>query len=197
MIHDPAPTREKALLDPTRLRMVLQLSVPRTVKQVADRLGISYRRLYHHMQVLEQAGVVEQVNVPYRRSVAERYYQVRDGELKISPQESGAPISDTHLLAQQVAASTTNELTDVLQLDQHFQLRVSRFELHCAPKDRHDVLKQIQAILTEAEDKLQALDEPEGEGVIICFHLAFETPESVRTNPPAKLHGADTAPEMI
>src|SRR5262245_23361729 len=61
MAHELSTSREKALLDPTRLKMVLQLSIPRTVKQVADRLGISYRRLYHHMQVLEDAGVVEQV----------------------------------------------------------------------------------------------------------------------------------------
>jgi len=158
--------------------MVLQLSLPRTVKQVADRLGISYRRLYHHMQVLEEAGVVEQVNVPHRRSVAERYYKVREGELLISPQATGTTLNETHLLAQQVATTTCNELTSVLQLDRHFQLRVARFEVHCDPADRHDVLKAIEAIQAEAEERIQALEQPNGNATLILFTLAFETPES-------------------
>ncbi|MCG3151663.1 MAG: hypothetical protein GEEBNDBF_00943 [bacterium] len=178
MAHELSTSREKALLDPTRLKMVLQLSTPRTVKQVADRLGVSYRRLYHHMQVLEEAGVVEQVNVPHRRSVAERYYKVREGELLISPQQTGTSLSETHLLAQQVATTTTNELTTALQLQRHFQLRVARFEVHCDPADRHDVLKNIEHILAEAEERIHALDQPGGDSTLVLFNLAFETPDS-------------------
>lgn len=186
MAHELSTSREKALLDPTRLKMVLQLSTPRTVKQVADRLGVSYRRLYHHMQVLEEAGVVEQVNVPHRRSVAERYYKVRDGELLISPQQTGTSLSETHLLAQQVATTTTNELTAALHLQRHFQLRVSRFEVHCAPADRHDLLKAIENILAEAEERIHALDQAGGDSTLVLFNLAFETPDS---GPGAPHHG--------
>ncbi|HYE77849.1 MAG TPA: winged helix-turn-helix domain-containing protein [bacterium] len=169
-------SREKALLDPTRLKMVLHLSIPRTVKQVADRLGVSYRRLYHHMQVLEKAGIVEQVNVPYRRSVAERYYRVREDQLLVSPQQSGASLSDTQVLAQQLSTTTCNELTAALQAHQHFQLRVARFEVHCGPEERHGLLQKIEAILLEAEQQIRDLDDPNGSSTLVNFHLTFESP---------------------
>ncbi|MEO7995741.1 MAG: winged helix-turn-helix domain-containing protein [bacterium] len=185
MLEELQGSRERALLDPTRLKMVLQLSVPRTVKQVADRLGISYRRLYHHMQVLEEAGVVQEVNVPHRRSVAERYYQVKDGELLINAQENGTGLHDSHLLAQQVAATTCNELTSALQLQQHFQLRLARFDVRCDPVDRQDLLKRITEIIEDAETRIQALSRPAGGSTLATFHLTFEVPE-----PPKPLKAA-------
>lgn len=182
-------SREKALLDPTRLKMVMHLSTPRTVKQVADRLGVSYRRLYHHMQVLEKAGIVEQVNVPHRRSVAERYYRVREDQLLVSPQDTGASLSDTQLLAQQIATTTCNELTGVLQRQQHFQLRVARFEIHCHPEDRHDMLQRIEAIIEAAEQKIRDLSNPNAASTLVNFHLTFESPVNGNANSNGTSHG--------
>jgi len=76
----------RALVDPIRVRMMevlLRESRPMTVKQVADALEEKPHRLYHHMAVLEQAGLVKLVDVVIKSGIAEKYYQPTVESLRI------------------------------------------------------------------------------------------------------------------
>jgi DNA-binding transcriptional ArsR family regulator len=70
----------KALSNPLRLRMLSYLDKPRTVKQVADEMGMRPHTLYHHMRVLEACGLVRLVRRKKRKgSIEEKYYALTEG----------------------------------------------------------------------------------------------------------------------
>src|SRR5262245_29527269 len=65
----------KALTDPLRLR-VLEVFVrqPVTTKQAAALLGETATKLYHHVQILEDAGLIRLVETRANRGTVEKYY---------------------------------------------------------------------------------------------------------------------------
>lgn len=66
----------KALADPLR-QMILGsfAKEPRTTKQVADLLHEKPTRLYHHVEILERAGLIKLVKTKQNRGTVERYYR--------------------------------------------------------------------------------------------------------------------------
>ena len=69
----------KAFANPLRLRMMGYFKEPRTVKQVADELGMRPHTLYHHVRVLEECGVVDLVRrKKLNGSIEEKYYQLTE-----------------------------------------------------------------------------------------------------------------------
>ena len=76
----------RALADPLRLRIVEALSEEaRTPKQVADILGRKPTGLYHHVRVLESAGLIRQTGTRRKRGTVERYYRAVHRELRVDP----------------------------------------------------------------------------------------------------------------
>jgi DNA-binding transcriptional ArsR family regulator len=66
----------RALADPLRLRILGELSgVPRTTKQVAERLGEKPTKLYHHVEALARVGLIRLTGTRPNRGTVERYYQ--------------------------------------------------------------------------------------------------------------------------
>jgi DNA-binding transcriptional ArsR family regulator len=65
----------RALANPLRLRILAVLGEPRTTKQVAGLLGEKPTKLYHHVQVMERAGLVRLTDRRPKRGTVEKYYQ--------------------------------------------------------------------------------------------------------------------------
>jgi len=66
----------KALSDPLRQAIIGAMSKePRTTKQVAVSLGQPVTKLYRHVEILEQAGLVTLVRTAPKRGTTEKYYQ--------------------------------------------------------------------------------------------------------------------------
>lgn len=79
----------RALADSTRLQIMEVLfrhKRPMTTKQVADALEEKPHRLYHHMAMLERAGLVKLVDVVIKSGIAEKYYQPAVESLRIDEQ---------------------------------------------------------------------------------------------------------------
>lgn len=79
----------RVLADSTRLRIMEVLfrhKRPMTTKQVADALEERPHRLYHHMTMLERAGLVKLVDVVIKSGIAEKYYQPAVESLRIDEQ---------------------------------------------------------------------------------------------------------------
>ena len=69
--------RLKALADPIRIRFMLELTEgPRTVKEVAEALGVPPTRLYYHLRILEQNGLLEVANRRIVSGIEERSYRI-------------------------------------------------------------------------------------------------------------------------
>lgn len=76
----------KILADPLRVRIMEALrDQPKTTKQVATLLGENPTRLYHHVDLLEQAGVIQLTRTRRKRGTMEKYYQLAAEEISIAP----------------------------------------------------------------------------------------------------------------
>jgi DNA-binding transcriptional ArsR family regulator len=64
----------KVIAEPTRVALIELLAEPRSVTQLADALGVPRTRLYHHVELLESKGVVEQVDSRRAGALTERIY---------------------------------------------------------------------------------------------------------------------------
>lgn len=66
----------RAVSDPLRLRILRRMALdPITTKQVADEFGEKPTRLYHHVNALEEAGLIELVETRQNRGTTEKYYR--------------------------------------------------------------------------------------------------------------------------
>lgn len=67
----------KALSHPLRMRIIETLadSDPMTTKQVADALGEKPTRLYHHVGLLQKAGLIRLTHTQQNRGTTEKYYE--------------------------------------------------------------------------------------------------------------------------
>src|SRR2546423_8938876 len=90
--------RLKAVADPTRIRLVLELlDRESTVKELAEALGVPATRLYYHVKILERQGLIEVANRRMVSGIEQRTYRAPSedwtvpGDMKLSAlYESGA-----------------------------------------------------------------------------------------------------------
>ena len=83
----------KALSDPLRLRILEALcGAPRTTKQVADHLGEKPTRLYHHVDALEAAGLIQLVHTRPKRGTLEKYFQSVARQFRADPSMKAQPM---------------------------------------------------------------------------------------------------------
>ena len=70
------PEQLKAINDPLRLNILeILIQEALTVKQVSTRLGKPSTRLYYHVNLLEAAGFVVQVETRVKSGIIEKYYR--------------------------------------------------------------------------------------------------------------------------
>ena len=81
-----APEVVKALLDPRRQRLLKHFVTPRSVKEVAERVGAPPSQLYYHVRLLERHGILRAVaqrragsNVEHVYELAARRFEVAAG----------------------------------------------------------------------------------------------------------------------
>ncbi len=63
------------LNNPMRLRLLYQLREPSSVRDLADRLGVPVTRLYYHLNMLEEVGLVEVVETRKRGALLQKIYR--------------------------------------------------------------------------------------------------------------------------
>jgi len=76
LITNPATLR--IYFDPMRTRIIRTMAAqPRTVHDIADKLGVPFTRLYYHINMLEKHGLIRVVDVRSLSGVVEeKYYRV-------------------------------------------------------------------------------------------------------------------------
>ena len=69
-------TQFEALANPTRMRILMESSQPITVAELAERLGTPKTRLYYHVNLLVETGLLVQVGERKSGARIERIYRV-------------------------------------------------------------------------------------------------------------------------
>jgi DNA-binding transcriptional ArsR family regulator len=65
----------KVLADPFRIQIIELLGGPQTVKSVAQQLGVTPTKLYYHINMLEQHGLIRVVSTRVVSGILEKSYQ--------------------------------------------------------------------------------------------------------------------------
>jgi DNA-binding transcriptional ArsR family regulator len=107
----------RCLADPLRLRILsIFAESPRTTKQVADLLGEKPTRLYHHVESLLNAGVIELTETRPNRGTVERYYRAVANQFTVADsllalESKGSTVSGpVSKIASSILDSTRDEL---------------------------------------------------------------------------------------
>jgi DNA-binding transcriptional ArsR family regulator len=108
----------RALAHPTRLRLLeLFAERPRTTKQAAELLGVPPTRLYHHVNALERAGLLELRETRANRGAVEKWYAMA-AELRSASREQWSAADDAApppvALARTILAQSQHELVAAL-----------------------------------------------------------------------------------
>lgn len=75
----------RALADPLRLRLFEVFKQPATAKQAAELLGEKLTRVYHHVDALAAAGLIELVDTQPKRGTVEKYYRAAAERVSVDP----------------------------------------------------------------------------------------------------------------
>jgi DNA-binding transcriptional ArsR family regulator len=134
----------RTLADPVRLQIFeLLAEEERTVKDIADRVGMAPDRLYYHLNLLEEAGVIRIAE--YR---PERVYALCEDQHATSPQD----VAD---LIGTVLDATTTELRQVLRRGAEARARGERQEKLQAAIGRSSVdltTEEFRQLMEEATE---------------------------------------------
>jgi len=74
----------KAIADPTRAAILELLAEPHSVTELAGALEVPRTRLYHHIELLESKGVIEQVDARRVGPMTERMYALTERVMRPS-----------------------------------------------------------------------------------------------------------------
>ena len=92
VIEDPAAAA--AALDPTRCRILAEMSQPVSAAALAGRVGIARQKVNYHLRVLESHGLVEAVGERRWGGLTERLLVATAASYLVSPAALGPVASD-------------------------------------------------------------------------------------------------------
>lgn len=73
------------LLQPLRLDLLKRMAEPRTCQELAAQVGQTAQKVYYHVKVMEQAGLVEKTDERRVRGIMEGFYRARARSYWLSP----------------------------------------------------------------------------------------------------------------
>ena len=110
MTVDPAGTTAvasvgqlEALSSPVRMRILRHAGTHITVAELAERLGVPQTRLYYHINLLVDEGLLEQVDTRKSGARIERIYQRAAAQYRLSP-ELAQSVGDDRKAAELAAS---------------------------------------------------------------------------------------------
>lgn len=169
--EDDAPTEPfvvgtmeqvKALTHPLRQRILECFAKhARTTKQVADELGEKPTRLYHHVSVLERAGLIRLVETRPKRGTTEKYFAAVAERFEIDPRAfsgEGGKMSLQHpsvAVLESLFENTRVELADLIENEKvetlaeqaifmRLELRGNRESIATARKKLEALVQELQ-----------------------------------------------------
>lgn len=159
---------------PMRGAILRRLKEPRTVAQIAESMQVPVTRLYHHVNKLEQLGLIRIVATRQVAAVTERRYQANGRSFRVA--KSLFETADDHDLAialsslfdvAKVGFQRTVESGRYRDLDHlEDQSTVSLGDLALSPERRAELVHRLTAVVGEFTSD-RDLDDPDAEHVTL------------------------------
>ena len=74
----------KVLTDPLRIQIIEHMAAPRTVKQVAKELAVAPTKLYYHINMMEERGLIKVTSTRVVSGIIEKQYQIAALRFRLS-----------------------------------------------------------------------------------------------------------------
>ena len=143
----------KIVADPLRWQIFEQLvMVPLTVKQVAERLGLSARKLYYHVNLLERHGLVRVVETRTIANIIEKVYRAVADNLDVAP----SLLNFRTDAGQENIRSMVTATVDAVREDLLRSLEARRFELSQGATEQRGRTMITRDISRVSEETAQA-----------------------------------------
>jgi DNA-binding transcriptional ArsR family regulator len=182
----------RALADPLRMRILGALCEERTTKQVAELLHEKPTRLYHHVDALERAGLVQLTKTRPKRGTVEKYYRsvARTFEGRISTgrqsEASREAIDDVMAAA---FATTSAEVSQLLERGNASTLSeegiLTFLEIRATRSEIEKVRRRLHAALDAAREEGNSSPRDERYRLTIAFY-PLETGAGAKRSPAKK-----------
>lgn len=164
---DDAETFE-ILADPTRVELLERLFEPASVSELAEAMEVPRTRLYHHMRLLEEAGLIRVVQVRQRGAIPEKIYQLTAKLYRPSkkflgehPRRHAAAAMVDPLLSTtraDIIRSVTEGRFDFNEHGDYKKGMLGRHLVVLSAQRRHEFLAELEAVLDRYQD-----NDPDGE----------------------------------
>jgi DNA-binding transcriptional ArsR family regulator len=168
--------------DPTRLEVIECLFIPATVAELAEQMGVPRTRLYHHINLLEAAGMIRLVGTRKAGARTEKIYQVAAYGFKPSKRYllKAMPKGQAQAVVQAIFASTEADFVRSVEmgkapLQDPRQARQTHLGRRLMLMDR----TRLHQFIAELEELLQRYDvDPstpflEGQEVVAALTMVY------------------------
>jgi len=163
---DDAETFE-VLADPTRLAILELTMVPRSVTEIAEAMGVPRTRLYHHVKLLEEAGMIAVAETRQAGAMTEKIYQAAAQGYRPSEAflETAAPREQANAVISSILGATRADFVRAVEegvaplgdRKEHRKVSLSRRLMRLSPE-------RLNGLVTELEELLDRYDAEKDEG---------------------------------
>ncbi|WP_218082655.1 winged helix-turn-helix domain-containing protein [Anthocerotibacter panamensis] len=174
----------KVISDPFRQQLLSKLGgIPRTVKELAAEVGLSYTRLYYHINLLEEHHLIRVTHTRLVSGILEKHYQATAYSflvdrtlltLKVAQRNEGLEAVLDYVLRQtatDIQASVQSGSVDLSQTAPDLQALLARRRVvHISPEKAQSVYCRLTELLTEL---LSENPGPEDHPMPYALALAF------------------------
>ncbi|MGE5210775.1 MAG: helix-turn-helix domain-containing protein [Acidobacteriota bacterium] len=180
-LTDGAPLPEVVELESTdpldelvhRVRgpLLRHLRTPHSAAELAAELDVPVTRLYHHLKVLESAGLIEVVATRRVGAALERRYRTVARSFQVGPDA----VRDTQDLARSLASvmdATRADLVGAVENGVVDDVAVWSLRLRLAEQDRLELVHRLDALFAEFRERAAATSDAEESAM---FAISFPT----------------------
>jgi DNA-binding transcriptional ArsR family regulator len=148
----------KAISDPTRVAIIELLAEPRSVTQLAEALEVPRTRLYHHIELLQSKGLIQQVEERRVGALTERIYALTAKVFRPSARllKRGDQGSRVDALMTLVFDTTKSDLRRaIVSGDARLgagEIGVGRTIANLSPARATEFLRELEALVARYDD---------------------------------------------
>lgn len=179
------------LSDSTRLQIIELLLRPRTVRQLAEEMRVPRTRLYHHVNLLEEAGMIRVVDTRPAGAQVEKIYQVAAYSFQPSRRylDTAEPREKAHAVLTSIFGATEADfLRSVEEGVVSLEDRAGRRSMHIRrglmliDRERLDAfIEALEAVFAEYEVDPHGFDDiPEDHEVVATLSLVYPSTRGIR-----------------
>lgn len=183
----------KIIADPLRGQILEALILqPLTVKQVAEKLGVTATKLYYHINLMEKIGLIQVVDTEVVSGIIEKHYRATAQRLKIDPSlltsNSDLDKDSLNMILLSTIDTTREDILRSIQarffeLEQDTRcIMISRQLSRFSDERADEFCQRLDALIKEFNDADTNSDEMQTFALTIAFYPSYHFQQTNSNN---------------